>query len=130
MRDVVDRTKVMKKFFFFAAIVLHTLPVSALDTKTQTEVTHLLDYLGTSGCQFNRNDSWHSAVDAKKHLTQKYEYLSNKNMISDAESFIARGASESSMSGKPYWVQCGNSAPVKSAQWLGEELQRFRARGR
>lgn len=44
-----------------------------------------------------------------------------------AAEFIARGASASSTSGKPYLVRCGGKVPVESAQWLTAELQQVRA---
>jgi hypothetical protein len=105
-----------------AAVAAEPSPIAS------KEIQHLFTYLETSGCQFFRNGSWHSAHDASKHLQQKYKYLLNRGMISSAESFIERGASESSMSNKPYQVRCGNAAkPDTSAAWFKAELARYRA---
>lgn len=92
------------------------------------EIDHLLSHLGQSGCQFNRNGSWHDSAEAVDHLQQKYQYLLKKGLVSSAEDFIARAASESSMSGKPYLVRCGAAAPVPSGNWLKAELNRYRRR--
>lgn len=90
------------------------------------EIAHLISYLENSGCQFNRNGSWHSAKDAGAHINKKYQYLLDKNLVATAEEFIARAASESSMSGKPYEVKCADSAAVASAQWFKAELDQYR----
>ncbi len=97
-----------------------------LSSGTQQEITHLFAYLKSSGCQFNRNGSWYSAQDAADHLNDKYQYLLGKNRISSTEEFIAAAASQSSMSGQPYLVKCGNAAPVESANWFYAELEKYR----
>ena len=96
------------------------------DDATRAEIAHLLRYLETSGCQFQRNGSWYPAARAASHLEQKYEYLLKKGLVTSAETFIERAATESSASGKAYAVKCGDAAAVPSAEWLRAELQRFR----
>ena len=98
------------------------------DAGTRAEIAHLLQYLATSGCQFQRNGSWYASARAASHLNQKYEYLLKKGLIANAETFIERAATESSASGKPYSVKCGNAAAVPSAAWLQDELRRFRTK--
>ena len=98
------------------------------DAGTRAEVVHLLKYLETSGCQFQRNGSWYPPARAASHLNQKYEYMLKKGLVTNTESFIEGAASESSASGKPYSVKCGEAAAVPSATWLRDELQRFRTR--
>jgi hypothetical protein len=98
------------------------------DEVARTEIAHLLKYLETSGCQFQRNGSWYASTRAASHLNQKYEYLLKKDMVASAEQFIERAATESSASGKPYAVKCGDAAAVPSAEWLRADLQRFRTR--
>ncbi len=97
-----------------------------LANAAQLEVSHLFAYLKSSGCQFNRNDSWYGAQEAADHLNDKYQYLLGKNRISSAEDFIAEAASKSSVSGNPYLVKCGNAAPVESAGWFRAELEQYR----
>jgi hypothetical protein len=93
---------------------------------TQAEIQHLLVYLEQSGCEFLRNGRWHRATEARRHLERKYRYLAEKGLVSSAEDFIARAGSESSLSGRPYQVRCGTTAPVPSARWLTDELRRHR----
>ena len=114
-----------------ALMAMLTLPAIA-STAGQTatpeqEIRYLLTTVGTSGCTFTRNGTQHSAEEAAAHLTMKYERAGSR--IKTAESFIDRLASESSWTGKPYLIQCGD-ATVPSRQWLTEQLQSYRAAGR
>jgi hypothetical protein len=94
---------------------------------TQEEVAHLLDFLSRSGCDFNRNGSWYGPAKAVDHLNQKYQYLRERGLVESTEDFIARAASKSSMSGKPYQVRCAGAPPVRSGEWMRAELERHRA---
>jgi len=118
------------KWLLAISIAVLALPVwgTEPDAVTRAEVAHLLGYLESSGCQFQRNGSWYPPARAASHLKQKYEYLLKKGLVTNTESFIAGAASESSVSGKPYSVKCGEASPVPSATWLREELQRFRTK--
>ncbi len=94
----------------------------------RAEIDALLARLQASGCQFNRNGTWHSAADARNHLLRKLDYLEDKGKVQSTEQFIALAASGSSSSGKPYKVKCGAEAGgVDSAAWLGSELAAIRA---
>jgi allantoicase len=110
------------------AVTLHGAALAAPDARAQAEIKHLLDYVATPGCQFNRNGSWHEGAEARSHLQKKYDYLVKRNLVTDAESFIKGAATESSMSGKDYQVRCGGGKAQASAVYLKEELARFRAR--
>jgi hypothetical protein len=110
-----------------AALLASPSAFAAEDARTRDEVAHLLDHLGRSGCQFSRNGTWYDAQKARAHLEEKYTYLQNRDLVPNAQAFIERAASTSSMTGKPYEVRCGTAQPVPSARWLGEELQRYRA---
>lgn len=103
-----------------------TASAAPLPASARAEVDVLLTRLQTSGCEFNRNGSWYAGADAKAHLLKKLDYLEAKDMVSTAEQFIERGATASSMSGKPYLMRCAGKAPVESAAWLRAELQQVR----
>lgn len=94
----------------------------------RAEIDALFQQLQTSGCEFNRNGSWHSATEAQAHLLKKLDYLEGKDAVKTTEQFIERGASTSSLSGKPYLMRCGARPPVDSATWLAAELKVIRAR--
>ncbi|MQA21153.1 DUF5329 family protein [Rugamonas rivuli] len=99
-----------------------------LPATSRAEIDALLNRLGSSGCQFNRNGSWYSSAEAKAHLTSKLNYLIDKKKVEGTEQFIALAASTSSMSGKDYLVRCGTAQPVPSSAWLKSELQSIRTK--
>jgi hypothetical protein len=101
-------------------------PAAEPSAAARAEIGHLLGYLAASGCRFYRNGSWYDSAEARDHLRKKYDHLAASGMIGTAEEFIARAASESSVSGQPYQVRCGSAAPVTSARWLEAELVRHR----
>ena len=93
----------------------------------QTEINYLLGHLQGSGCEFYRNGSWYDSKRAEAHLRDKYEYLAARNQIGSTEDFIAKAATESSVSGRPYEVRCGGDKAVVSDKWLLKELAHYRA---
>jgi hypothetical protein len=115
-----------------AAALCASLPVGAQeraqdDTRSRQEIAHLLDFVADSGCQFNRNGSWHDSRAARNHLQEKYDYLKHRKLVPDTKAFIERAATESSFSHKAYQVRCGNGPVITSAQWLNTELARYRS---
>jgi hypothetical protein len=116
-----------RNILFIVLIVLPSVSYAADSRdKMEKEIQHLFDHLQNSSCEFNRNGKWYTAEEAVAHIQQKYHYLMKKSLIDSTEQFIDRAASESSLSGKPYLVRCGASAPIKSSDWFHEELRRFR----
>ncbi len=112
------------------AVLLVFLPVQAVWARPSAaeaeEIEHLIGYLTSSDCTFNRNGTWYAAQHAAQHLRDKYDYLLKRDLVTTAESFIERAASRSSLSGKPYLVRCGSAAPLQSETWFRTELKRFR----
>jgi hypothetical protein len=108
-----------------SALLLCTSAQAALDGQGRQEVDALLVFVESSGCQFIRNGSEHSPADARKHLQKKLDYLDDKGLVDSPEDFIARAATESSMSGEPYQVNCQGRLQ-RSADWLNDELGRLR----
>ena len=86
--------------------------------------------LEASGCEFNRNGTWHTAAEAKSHLLSKLKYLQDRGAVQTTEQFIELAASSSSMTGQPYLVKCGNGGPVQSRAWLLSQLEALRAAAR
>ena len=97
-----------------------------VDAKTQAEIAYLFDQMQQSNCQFARNGFWYEADEAVHHIDKKYQYLLKRTAIRSAEKFIERAASRSSISGQAYWIKCGESAAVESAEWFRTELDVFR----
>jgi hypothetical protein len=117
----------MRVLCLFLLGLCATATAAPLSPAARAEVDALLTRLQSSGCEFNRNGSWHAGTAAKAHLLKKLDYLEGKGLVKTAEQFIAQGASASSMSGKAYLVRCAGKAPVESAKWLAAELQQVRA---
>lgn len=92
----------------------------------QVEINYLLGFIEVSGCQFYRNGSWYDSKRAQAHLRDKYEALASRNLIKTAEDFIDLGASESSVSGRPYQIRCGECQAVATNPWLHDALTRYR----
>jgi hypothetical protein len=117
-------------FVVIAATAATAATAAPVPTAAKAEIDGLLARLEASGCEFNRNGSWHTAAEAKVHLLQKLKYLEDRDMVQTTEQFIELAASRSSMSGEPYLVKCGNGAPVQSGRWLRSQLQDVRSAGR
>jgi len=107
-----------------AAPMLTAAPLAA---SQRAEIDALMATLQSSACEFNRNDTWHNAADAKTHLLRKLDYLEGKDAVHSTEQFIDLGASKSSLSGQPYQVRCGTAAPVDSKSWLSLQLKLIRS---
>ncbi|MCD6060617.1 MAG: hypothetical protein K0S16_928 [Moraxellaceae bacterium] len=123
----------MKPIFLVLAVFFAAGNVASageLSPAGRAEVAHLFAHLQQSGCQFNRNGSWYAAGEAVAHLQKKFDYLQKKKLVASAEDFIARAASESSVSGKPYLVKCGATAAVPSGAWFRAALEKYRQAAR
>ena len=88
------------------------------------EVQHLLEFVETSDCTFERNGKKYDGADAANHIKRKYKYFKNK--ITTTEEFIEYSGTKSTMSGKPYLIYCGDKGPITSQNWLLEELTLYR----
>jgi hypothetical protein len=98
-----------------------------LPPQVQQEIDFLLDTIGTSGCEFYRNGSWHDAKAAQAHVRSKYSFLLRRDLIATTEDFIERAATRSSLSGEPYRIRCAGSEEIAADRWLRDELARFRS---
>ena len=118
-------TKKHLSFLAIAAVALSAFAAVPTDS-TKAEINQLLTRLESSGCQFERNGSWHNGPEARAHIQRKYRYLLDRELVGTTEDFIVGAATQSSISGKPYQVKCGN-VQVTSGQWMRDELKQLRA---
>lgn len=88
------------------------------------EIQHLLQYVKTTKCQYERNGSLHIGIEAEEHINNKYKYY--KDDVNNAEDFIKYAATKSKFSGKYYQIICPGENPIKSESWLLLELNRYR----
>ena len=111
--------------YIFMAILVLTARQAHADS--QSEIEHLLAYVEKSGCEFERNGDIFDSQKAREHIQRKYDYVMRwaSSRIKTAEDFIKLTATESSLSGKKYYVNC-NGKSQTSSEWLLEELSRFR----
>src|SRR2546423_15579406 len=103
-------------FISLLALAAH----AAAATSAQAEVARLIAYVDQSTCTFIRNGSKGDSHAAAAHLRQKYRYAQNR--VETAEQFIDYLASGSSLTGKPYLVECPGQQRERSRDWLRKEL--------
>ena len=114
------------------ALMLVPVARAAPPAMAQTEINHLLEFVGSSGCEFYRNGSWFDSKRGQAHLRSKYQWLAPRDQINTAEDFIEKAATRSSLSGQPYEVRCDGGEAMKamtSNRWLHDELTRYRTPG-
>lgn len=97
--------------------------------ETPKEIDGLIQAVGRSGCQFERNGKWYEAAAAQSHLQRKYDWLRKRDAAGTAEQFIERAATRSSISGKAYHMRCGDQASIPASEWFERELRRQRGDG-
>ena len=109
------------------SLVLLCAPLRAdVPPEQKPEVEHLISFLETSDCSMVRNGGSHDGAEAAKHVRRKYKYF--RDDISSTEEFIGLSATKSTMSSKPYEVHCPGEPPQKTADWLLDELEAYRAK--
>jgi Family of unknown function (DUF5329) len=92
----------------------------------QAEINYLLWTVAASDCEFYRNGSRYEAKAAAAHLSSKFQYLQARDLVHNAEDFIDKAATRSSLSGLPYAIRCKGSEDVPTRQWLLVLLARYR----
>lgn len=116
----------IKKILLFIGAVAISVSVLAmpLSKKTEKEIQHLVQYVTSTECIYERNGDKHSGKEAAEHILKKYEYYADD--IESAEDFIEYSATKSKMSGKKYKIHCQGQPSVTSAEWLLIELKSYR----
>lgn len=105
-------------------ILLLQLPTAfAIDANTEQEIDILIDYIGNSSCEFERNGSTVTPAKARAHIELKYG--NTRSFIDSTDDFIDYAATKSSLSGRAYKVRC-DGVEQPTAQWLREALKRIR----
>ena len=119
----------MRKVAGYVLMAILVLTARHVHADKQSEIEHLLAYVEKSGCEFERNGDIFDAPEARENIQRKYDYVMRwgSSRIKTAEDFIRLTASESSLSGNKYYVNC-NGKSQTSSEWLLEELARFRAK--
>lgn len=116
----------VKSLLATLALIL-TAPPALAEASLVDTVDYLLRQVAESNYVFIRNGKDHDSEDAAKHMRRKYEHFSDE--IATPEQFIDRSATKSMMSGKRYRVRFPDGEEMDTADWLLEELAKFRAAG-
>ena len=103
---------------FFVNLVALNGAESAIDLSPRIET--LLLKLEKSPCKFIRNGSEYSGKEAAEHIRTKYNHF--KNQIHTLEDFVAKCATKSELSGKPYMVKLEDGQIVRSDNWMKKML--------
>lgn len=112
----------------FLLMLLVSPALAAPPPQAAAEIEHLITALGRSGCDFQRNGSWHPARKAEEHLRRKYKWLRDHDKVATAEQFIEGAGTRSSVTGLAYHVRCPGRPAVDSAGWLRDRLREMRSR--
>ena len=107
------------------ALLVCLLPPGARADEAPAEIEYLLSTIGSSECTFIRNGERHDAQDAEAHLRLKYRR--GKRYAPTSDQFIERLASKSSLSKKPYYIECESEERMAFGQWLMQRLNEYRA---
>lgn len=115
----------MKPLLGLILLLTWTTQAVAISDSSQKEIDHLLQFIESSHCSFNRNGKIYKGSDAYEHIKTKYDYFNQRGKIQSSEDFIKYSATQSSMSGKRYRVLCGSKG-LHSDDWLKQELEIYR----
>lgn len=121
------RSKIAAIALAFCCLATGGLAAAAPSAQAKREIAGLMETLGASQCEFQRNGTWYDGIKAKAHLQRKYDYLLKRDLVDSAEQFIERAGSQSSMSGKAYQVRCPGQAAQPASNWFKAQLARLRA---
>ena len=106
-----------------AIVLLFCIGVANADT--QQEIDHLLSFVASTDCEYDRNGAIHSGPEARDHINMKYQHYKKK--VETTEDFIKYSATKSKISGRKYQIRCPDQEAVDSNEWLLKELQSYRA---
>ena len=121
------KTILVYTFILISLFFLQASQSSAdVPPEQKPEVEHLLEFVETTDCEFERNGKKYDGERASKHIKRKYKHF--RDDITTTEEFIEYSATFSTRSGKSYLVYCAEDDPIKSSVWLLEELAQFRQR--
>lgn len=108
-----------------AVMLLGNMALKADESNMDAEIDFLLDTVVSSNCVFIRNGSEYKSEAARDHLQMKRKR--GKRYFDTAEEFIENIASQSSWSGKDYFIRCGDAPKQTANSWFAALLKKHRA---
>jgi pimeloyl-CoA synthetase len=105
--------------------ILFSIPLISESKKLseKEKIQFVLDELVKIKAVFIRNDSEHSAEEARAHMERKLSYAGSR--IKTVEDFIEHIASKSSQTGKPYFVKLPDGSKIESEKWIRNTLKKI-----
>lgn len=98
--------------------------LSAAETAEKAKIEALISHIrGLENATFIRNGSDYSAANAAKFLRAKWER--NDKEVKTAEDFIAKVASTSGTSGKPYVIRFKDGKETPCGEYLTAQLKKL-----
>jgi len=108
-------------FSVFTAQPAHAAPSG------HPRIDALLAALNEPGLKFIRNGETHDGAWAKKHLTDKWNETKGVN---NADDFIAKVATNSRETGKPYIIETKDGKQMPAADWFRQRLKEIDAKNK
>lgn len=120
----------LRNAVFTATVVMtHAALAHGEAATTSDEIEHLMTFIQSSNCEFNRNGTWYPSSVAHEHILKKLNYIRDRTTIPNAEYFIQEAASRSSMGLRMvYQIRCSDSPVQECRTWLLGELNKSRSR--
>ena len=114
----------MRKLLGLFIVLFFASTASAAELTEPQKISALLDAFATSDVTLVRNGEEHDGKYARKHFEEK---LKQTKDVKTAEDFIAKVATDSSHTGKPYIVKLKDGTQLESAKWLHAKLKEIEA---
>jgi hypothetical protein len=116
----------MRLFQFLAILLFSTFALAAEPKTEDAKIQGLIDHIGgMANAKFYRNGSEYDAKSAAKFLKAKWD--KRKKEIHSAEEFIAKVATKSSTTGKPYLIKLEDGKQVECGPYLSGRLKKEKA---
>jgi Family of unknown function (DUF5329) len=119
-RNLLRKEYPMLRLFSVLIVVLFGSAALAESMTEQQKIDALLAAVGSPDVTFVRNGEDWDGPKFKSHLEEKLKAANPP--ITTADDFIARIASTSSKTGKPYLVKTKNGKKLKASVWLRARL--------
>lgn len=114
----------MRPAISFLLLLMPMCASADVPADQRKEVEHLVNFIRSTDCQLERNDTFYTGEEAIVHILRKYDHY--RDDIKSTEDFIHLSANKSLISGKSYIAHCKQLEPIRASEWLLTELSRYR----
>lgn len=110
---------------FVSGLLLLALVAVVHAAPLEQTIEFLLNKIETTDAAFIRNGQNYTGKQGVEHVRAKYEHF--KKEIKTPEDFIRLSATKSLVSSKPYRIRFKDGREMNVADWLKDELAKYRA---